>query len=233
MKTAIILTCFNRPELLKQTFTSILRNTFCPNIYNVKLICVNDGSTDPEVAMILENYKLYYSQCFNDGFEIINHSTNKGVNIALFSGFERALETGCELLTNIDSDIIVNTYWLNTIYRLWKQYPDHIISGFNTISHKPEKILEEFILKNTIGGINLMFSKDVYLNSIFPALTFRDWDYKINDYYKLPFLVTKPSILEHMGNESTMDHKNVDKSIDFKFDPWYLSNIFSKISNND
>ncbi|MDF1561781.1 MAG: glycosyltransferase [Deltaproteobacteria bacterium] len=59
----------------------------------VKVIVVNDGSTDrtPEIAL-------------EKGAQVISHSRPRGVGAAFHSGIEAALEAGADYVVNIDSD---------------------------------------------------------------------------------------------------------------------------------
>ena len=57
------------------------------------VLVVNDGSTD-RTAEIAKSH----------GAIVVSHITNRGVGASLQTGISRALESGCDILVNIDAD---------------------------------------------------------------------------------------------------------------------------------
>jgi len=88
MKTAIIIPAYNAASTLNSLLARLLE--FAPKH---DIIVIDDGSTDN----IAEAAKL-------SGVELIIHQHNKGKGAALRSGFELALNKGCEAVITIDAD---------------------------------------------------------------------------------------------------------------------------------
>jgi len=80
----VILPAFNEENSIERLITSFYENVVLESNINLKLIAVNDGSTDRTEKIITKIQKR-----FLDKFEIIllNHSGNKGLAVALNTGF--------------------------------------------------------------------------------------------------------------------------------------------------
>ena len=121
----------------------------------------------------------------------------------------------CDHLITLDSDTIMKKDWVSKInesyYAMKNDYPDNqfiICSGFNT-ENKRHCIIEkrsQYILKNSVGGCNMFFHKDIYPDYIRKTLISHKWDSNIISY--IQFLngvigTTNPSVIQHIGEISS------------------------------
>jgi len=138
----------------------------------------------------------------------------------------------CKYLITLDSDTIMKKKWINTIHSTFKNIDNDyknkfiICSGFNTENERHTVIerKEKYILKNSIGGCNMFFKKDIYPDYIRNTLISYKWDTNIISYInELGGIIgtTNPSVIQHIG-EISSGHRliesslNYDKSNDFE-----------------
>jgi len=133
----------------------------------------------------------------------------------------------CDHLITLDSDTIMHTDWINKINKSFQamknDYPENpfiLASGFNAVTER-HSIIEkkaEYILKNSIGGCNMFFQKDIYPDYIRKTLISYKWDSNIVSYIQqLGGIIgtTTPSVIQHIGEVSS-GHR--DDSVDSGFD---------------
>ena len=121
----------------------------------------------------------------------------------------------CDHLITLDSDTIMKKDWISKInesyYTMKNDYPDNqfiICSGFNTVTER-HCIIEkrsQYILKNSVGGCNMFFHKNIYPDYIRKTLISHKWDSNIISY--IQFLngvigTTNPSVIQHIGEISS------------------------------
>jgi hypothetical protein len=121
----------------------------------------------------------------------------------------------CDHLITLDSDTIMKKDWISKInesyYAMKNDYPDNqfiICSGFNTVTER-HCIIEkrsQYILKNSVGGCNMFFHKNIYPDYIRKTLISHKWDSNIISY--IQFLngvigTTNPSVIQHIGEISS------------------------------
>jgi len=97
-----------------------------------------------------------------------------------------------------------------------------IITPFDTHSHKRKRVFDDYVVKDTIGGICMLFDRNMFKNvvepSLFPSSAW-DWEVceKIKKYGK--FYCTNPSYIEHIGKISSARDSNLiplfDKAVNF------------------
>ena len=86
--------------------------------------------------------------------------------------------------------------------------PFILMSGFNTETER-HRIIErrsQYILKNSIGGCNMFFHKDIYPDYIRKTLISHKWDSNIISYIQeLGGIIgtTNPSVIQHIGEISS------------------------------
>tara|TARA_B100000674_G_scaffold461453_1_gene440431 strand:- start:24 stop:833 length:810 start_codon:yes stop_codon:yes gene_type:complete len=206
-KVGIVISCFNRPDYLSKTLKSIRKS----NMNNTILCLIDDHSADSNIWKIIQNFNIENSKC-----EIIKIRNNKnlGIRYSLKKGWD-LLYPMCTYLCNVDSDVIVKKDWLfrlrNIENKSKKIFNTHhvIVSGFNctkSCKHHIKEVYPLFYKKNTIGGINMFFNNYTYKNIIFPILSKGrinmgwDWEvcHKASD-KKCPIIVTRPSVIQHIG----------------------------------
>jgi hypothetical protein len=126
----------------------------------------------------------------------------------------------CDHLITIDSDTIMCKDWINKIdisfQAIKNDYPGNrfiLMSGFNTENQR-HSIIErrnQYILKNSVGGCNMFFHKDIYPDYIRKTLISYKWDSNIVSYIQeLGGIIgtTNPSVIQHIGEVSS-GHRDV------------------------
>ena len=125
----------------------------------------------------------------------------------------------CDHLITLDSDTIMRKDWISKIDRSFQamknDYPGNpfiLASGFNTETER-HRIIErrsQYILKNSVGGCNMFFHKDIYPDYIRKTLISHKWDSNIIIYIQeLGGIIgtTTPSVIQHIGEVSS-GHRN-------------------------
>ena len=92
-KIAVVIPVYNVEPYLKECLDSVVHQTFKA----LKIICINDGSTDGSLKILREYEK-------NDPRVTVINQENKGVSVARNVGIELALQSKCEFITFVDSD---------------------------------------------------------------------------------------------------------------------------------
>jgi hypothetical protein len=121
----------------------------------------------------------------------------------------------CEYLITLDSDTIMRKDWISKIdgsfQAMKNDYPGNqfvLASGFNTETER-HRIIErrsQYILKNSVGGCNMFFHKDIYPDYIRKTLISYKWDSNIVSYIQqLGGIIgtTTPSVIQHIGEVSS------------------------------
>lgn len=211
MKTGIVITTFNRPEYLRQLLSSLTG-------VKAEILIVDDASTDKETLALIKPYRRIIKQ------------TNTGVSDSVRIGFEELFKT-CDVVMNLDSDAIVRPDFIEVLLNLHRRFPSHIITGFNcktrnangTERHRLIEQHSDYNLKATVGGINLLFSKETYNLYAKPALEQTakggNWDHECCKRSKLPIVSADPSVIQHIGMKSSLGHtthEQPDTAEDFK-----------------
>jgi glycosyltransferase involved in cell wall biosynthesis len=222
-QATIIIPIYNRPEYLERCFSSLIASdlTLCKRI-----ILANDGS-DLLVDPIITRFKILKGKSI-DIIEL-RRSQNKGVRETLKEAITYALFIDTDftsmLYINLDSDAIVKPDWLNTIITLKCQNPEYIVSGFNSSNKNPDGSLknpiikegQHSIIKKHCNGINMCFDRSQAQNYILRSLQGDgNWDFTLSKWQEKGFLITKPSVVQHIGVHSSMGHSDVDIADDFK-----------------
>jgi GT2 family glycosyltransferase len=214
-KIGLVITIKDRYEYTRQTFIDLMKTDFpC----SVLLVLVDDGSGE-ETERLISNFPFPY----NDKFKpvCIRNLFNMGVALSLKEGWDYCVNEGCEILCNLDNDVRLKPEWLKTLIDLHAQYPEKVITGFNANNpnHKVKYEADHFVCKSSIGGINMLFTKEVYKH-IRVFLLDNSWDWEISKHFQLlrmGFIVSKPSVVQHIGkigiHSSEADH--VDIAEDF------------------
>ncbi len=90
----------------------------------------------------------------------------------------------CEYLITLDSDTIMRKDWISEIDKSYNaikhNFPENkfiLVSGFNTETEQ-HRIIErrsQYILKNSVGGCNMFFHKEIYPDYIQKTLISYKW----------------------------------------------------------
>lgn len=206
----IVIPVYNRPNYLRQCLESMMKIT---TVADANLL-IDDCSTDHDVQELLTDYSV----------SLIRNEINKGVRESLRIGIEYLFDSGCDIIINLDSDAIVKPDFIEKLISLRNQHPGHIVSGFNAISDV-NPIIETYdnsCVKAYVNGINMCFDKEQYEKYIKPALLkVGNWDYNVSLACRednIPFYVTRPSVVQHIGIVSSMGHTQGGAKADQAYD---------------
>lgn len=226
MKVAIIIPTYNRPEYLKRCFDS-LANTYLPS--DLLLYIIDDCSTNTETLRLINNLNL---PCI---IERHYKNKNKGINDSLYTAYNELFSRLYTYIIVLDSDAIVNNYFYDMMTYYHMILPNNIISGFNTLTLNEHgnirhPIIENngwHIKKNTVGGLCFGITKRIYKKFTKPVLEHLLRINKLQHFdttftknaseRKVHIVCTVPSVADHIGFSSLLDHNyNPDVAIDYK-----------------
>lgn len=208
----LLINTFNRPDYLHRCMDSIRS----ANLNGVQVLIVDDCSTDRRVYELIHGFLIYRMP--KNGS--IRYSLEKGMEL-LFDRF------GCDIVINLDSDAIVHREFIPTLLKLHKQFPDDIITGFNTLIAGRHPIIEQhdgYCIKGSCGGINMLITRRIYDEKLKRALitaqrTNGHWDDILCNIHREKggkVICSTPSVVQHIGIKSSMGHNaNPDYSHDF------------------
>jgi glycosyltransferase involved in cell wall biosynthesis len=225
MKTAIVITTYNRPKYLKQCLDS-LKNTFLPA--DALIYIIDDGSTDKATIELIKKFKPDCQIKRNIKKE------NSGVMSSLLIACDECVKY-YDYVIILNDDAIVNNCFYDMMTYYKAIFPDNIISGFNTLTNSElgrsrHPIIEDggwYYLKNTSGGLCLGIDKKIYETYFRPVILDKIGKncrhaYDTNSTKNASesgcmVVCTKPSVAEHIGlDDSTMGHHhNPDISCDY------------------
>ena len=120
MKLLIIIPAYNEAESLRGVIER-LRST-CP-YYDY--IIVNDGSTDETKEL-----------CEKNGYNVINHTVNKGLAEAMRTGMKYALENGYDAALQFDADGQHQSEYINSMVNCMKESGCDIVIGSRFLNSK-------------------------------------------------------------------------------------------------
>ena len=211
LRIGLVITTFNRPELLKETFESLSR----ADLKGVKILIVDDASTDQETIELIRNF----NPPGTIEVEKLIKSVNMGVFHSLQYGWDLLIRERFTLLTNLDSDVIVQPDFISKLVCAYQKSNATILTGYNSKLHLVKRIVDDHLLvKETCGGVNLVFSPSTYVNIVRKCLTDIWFDYRISHSVD-EIYVTTPSVIQHIGvvgsNNDPTALFAIDTSADF------------------
>lgn len=198
----LVIPVFNRANYVTKCFSSLERITTKPDL----IVIVDDGSTEQMPFCPLPHK--YIKQA------------NTGVRGALMTGIEYAFKQKADLVINLDSDAIVKPDFIERLTELHAN--SNIVCGFNcdSVQNPVKYTFDNHVVKEYANGINMCFNKAQYLQHIKPSLLKEgNWDYNTSLSCRAnnqSFLITKPSVVQHIGIQSSMGHHCGDFVSDFK-----------------
>jgi len=212
-KIGLAIATYNRTHYLEKFVNSIEKT----DLSKLDLICIMDDSSTENITSILKRFN-----SFHNNVNLFKTKTNSKIWISLKLALDYLLHNGCTTLVNLDPDCILNKDWLTRLLTLHYRFPKDIITGFNATSHRVVQSSDLFYLKHTCGGINMMYNEFTYVDIIRPSFDkLSGWDTDSNKRAITAgrkIYVTRPSVLQHIGIDSTMNHKGADTAADFKED---------------
>lgn len=212
----LVIPTYNRPIYLKKTLDS-LTQALSGLKGEVMVVISDDGSTDPKVEQLSKFFSQYHF--------LTEFRTGKNVGVAgnLLRGIEGALadfNQPPESIVTLDSDFMVKPQFLCSLWDLLAQVgsPDTIITGFNATSHPIITQRDGYAIKQSIGGGSLCCTLEAYRRHIKPNLIDAMWDWRmvqtVNRVSGKLICIT-PSICQHIGMVSVMNHPHADVAMDF------------------
>lgn len=202
MKIGIVIAVYNRSEYFSKMLNSLKQSIF---LDNTELFMVNDNSTDPVTNKLFNEFTLP-----NIKITKVTNDKNKNMFFGLRLGWDYFYDNNFDILSNLDSDALVKSYWLPILFQLHKLFPDNIISGFNASNHPINEVFPKYYTKNSIGGINFLFSRKTY-PFIKSFIKDTQWDWNICYFMQKEnnkFIVSNPSVVQHIGMQSTLQSHN-------------------------
>lgn len=219
MKVGLVIPIHNRSNYVKQCFDSLLKLTVKPDI----IVLVDDASTDMQVKTEIGVFSTL-AKANGIQIEVITNRVNAGVRASLKSGIERLITyKDIYYVINLDSDAIVKPNFISVLKAIhFNCAHERIVSGFNVHNDKNPVtyIGEGFVLKPHANGINMCFKRTQYDSLIREALLKEgNWDYNVSLHCQqmgFEFAITVPSVVQHIGIQSSMGHVGGDFATDFK-----------------
>jgi len=208
----LLIPIYNRPEYLKRCLDS-LRNVDFPK--DTLVVFIDDHSEENPLHLI-QSFDLPIKWAF------YRLSQNVGIRGVLSEGY-KILFRDCQYVINLDSDAIVKPNFIIRLLELKAQFPDNIISGFNSRNEDKGKLRNPIIsehdgyaLKQYANGINMLIDRKQY--EVLKPVLEKDgnWDFAISNVINTPKVIAVPSLVQHIGVNSTMGHSNPDVACDFK-----------------
>lgn len=207
MKTALILCTYNRVDYLTECLDSLKKLKELPDLF----IVVDDNSND-ETRAVLNNIRIDTMQYH------LYKQERKGIKDSLLKGFSIAFDRGADFAINLDSDAIVKPEFITRLKNLKKRFPDRIVSGFNC-NHPVNPVLfsgDDYVERAHCNGINMGIDSVQFENIVKKSLNkpVGNWDF--DSTHNKPFIIAKPSVVQHIGMVSSMGHnENPDVSCDY------------------
>lgn len=120
MKLLIIIPAYNEAESLRGVIERL--RSICPQY---DYIIVNDGSTDGTEEL-----------CEKNGYNVINHTINKGLAEAMRTGMKYALENGYDAALQFDADGQHLSEYINSMVNCMKESGCDIVIGSRFLNSK-------------------------------------------------------------------------------------------------
>lgn len=218
----VIPTC-NRPDYLRTCFASLQQS----RLENVIVVVVDDASHIQETVDLVRSFSMpdvpvvkILKQQWQDF--AVHDSLRIGWDFS-FTSFN------CRYLCNLDSDTIVKIDWFNRLRDLYRrERPKRgpiIVTGFNSNRHPVLGEGDDYYLKETIGGLNMLFDLPLYQKIIRPNLKYEmdtqvGWDWFVvgaMQKMEYPILCIKPSVIQHIGKLGRFSNlsNGYDVALDF------------------
>lgn len=214
-KVGIVIISFNRPEYFEKCLASIKQANIPAN---TTFILVDDCSTDIKTIELFNNFNV-------EGHAIIKYrnKVNYRIPYNIKLGFDKAFESGCDIVMNFDSDAVIKKDAIEKLVEYKKRFKDQIVTGFNCVTKNRDGserhvIIEsgkDYNTKKSVGGINMCVDKKIYTKYFLPALDgIGNWDHKAciqSEQDGKSIVCITPSVVQHIGVNSSMGHASVEE----------------------
>lgn len=179
------------------------------NISKNDILIIDDASSDFETIRLISEYNS------------IRKLDNSGIRSSLLLGVDQAFNEGNDIVINLDGDAIVRNDFLDVLMNLHKQFTDKLITGFHSTTAGRHKIIKQgkgWALKESVGGINMLFTRETWERYARPQMDINDnWDHRTS-LASGGVICAVPSVVQHIGLDSAMGHRDQpDVADDFKY----------------
>lgn len=237
-KVSLLITTYNRVDYLQQCLKS-LGNADLSKIDNVLIF--DDCSTDVEVGRVC----LEFIQD-RPNWTFVKEMRNKGIKNSLLVGCN-ILFNQSDLVINLDADALVSKNFVTRILGVKEKYPELLVTGFNcntlnrdgSVRHKVLFKEDKVNFKKSVGGINMCFNKKQYHKWIKPSLEElnTNWDCETclrSASESLPIACVEPSVVQHIGYNSSLGHDAggeppdvANDFVEYSIDDWYTEALLN------
>lgn len=214
MKVGLLIATYNRPQYLRQCLESIKRADIP---VGTDILIIDDYSTDPETIKIIRDFEIKDRVMLN-----YVKGENRSIKDSIMIGSEILFNTGCTYIINLDGDAIVSPDFISRLLKLKIEFDGHIVTGFNCRTknrngserHVVINEGEGWNMKKSVGGINMVYDEMLYRKWIYPAIleclaTPGNWDHRTclrAEADGKSIVCAVPSVVQHIGIESSMGH---------------------------
>lgn len=213
MKIALLIVTYDRPRYLKETLWSI-GNADLLKVSQV--LIVDNNSTDTETNELLADCP----------YKVIKRTENYGISANLLVGYEQLFGDGYDVVINFDSDAVIRPDCITKLMELYK--PGTLLAGFHSTTKNANGTERHIIISNhdgycmkeSVGGINFCIDKQAYINYVKPALITTNPHGNFDHISCLNaggVMCAVPSLVQHIGIESSLGHENPDIADDFYY----------------
>lgn len=205
---SVVIPLYNKENYIEATLKSVLNQTF----KNFEIIVINDGSTDNSQQVV---------KTFSDDRIQVIQQNNQGLSASRNTGISYSKGN---IIALLDADDIWNSEFLNTIYKLYKTFPEAFLFGTNYLEKRSSRniiepvknidlklkgkefIIEDFFLANMFQSIvcpsSLAFKKEVTNSFLFNnKINYaEDVDFYLKCFVKYKLAYSYNTLVTHLIN---------------------------------
>jgi glycosyltransferase involved in cell wall biosynthesis len=225
--TGILIVSYNRPEYYRKCLDSF-KAAIIPEETLVMLI--DDASTEPQTISLFNDFQI-------GGMPVIKlrNQSNKKISANIKTGFDYLFLMGCDIVMNFDSDSIIKPYAIVKLIAEKQKHKGNILTGFNCTTrnadgserHKIIETKEDYHLKKSVGGLNMVLHWENYNQWVLPALIKAisaggNWDHVAcinSESHGKGIVSIFPSVVQHIGIKSSMGHSSEAPDVADDFNP--------------
>ena len=217
----IIISAFNRSEYLQYTLKSLENSDLTKK--KIIVIIFDDCSTDHNTLLLIEYFKLKnlpIIKIFTNHLGLVKRNQSENTFLpgscfpfSLKFGYDILFRLGCQIVMNIDSDVLVSKNWINKIdyfinneLSLKKYY---ILTGFSNDStcHRVIEKKDNYKLLDGFGAVHMVINKNMFYDIVSNCIFNYLFDFKIMEECKknnIPIIAMSPSVIQHIGFDTSI-----------------------------
>ncbi|MHA6204594.1 glycosyltransferase family 2 protein [Dyella soli] len=143
---AIVVPMYNEASNIERFFDRLVPAMTSPNVA-LRIICVDDGSSDDGVARVTRRLRT-----LPEGACVVQLSRNFGKEAALLAGLDAALKTDCDAVVMIDADLQHPPEAITALMEAWKEGSEVVIAS--RTSRAGDSISRRFMTRRFYRLIN-------------------------------------------------------------------------------